>query len=172
MWSRDAADCCRAAFGLGEAQAGVDTMSAALLDRLGELLEAETKFSGAATALGHVLFLYCHDEAFGTNRLPRIGPLLAEAFRRSLWLLDVLGQSAGDEGLLLRGMKAMLETVERIARSPGDVDVDRTEFVAVLQRVERDRQKPAAVRGAAAGMLVSLGESCWSLEEQILEPIC
>lgn len=160
---RDAA--AAAALLVQAAQAGIETMSAALLDRLGELMHEEAEFVGAATALAHVLFLYCHDEAFGTSRLPQVGRLLVEAFGRSLWLLEMLGQSSGNEKTLLRGMKSMLETFQR-AGEP--VELDRDEFVAVMLRVEGDAHKPATVRGAAAGILWTLGVAD---EEQILSDL-
>lgn len=150
------------------AQAGVETMSDTLLDRLSGLIREEAQFIGAATALGHVLFLFCHDEAFGTSRLPRIGRLLAEAFGRSLWLLEMLGQSTGNEAALLRGAKALLEAQQRTADSADSVGLDRDEFIAVMLRVERDAHKPAAVRGAAAGILWTLGVAD---EEQILSDL-
>ena len=136
------------------AQAGVETMSTTLLDRLTSLIQQEVQFTGAATALQHLLFLFCHDEAFGTSRLSQVGRLLAEAFGRSLWLLEMLGKSAGNEAGLLKGMKALLETFQRAGDA---LELDRSEFLAVLSRVERDSHKPAAVRGAAAGILWTLG---------------
>jgi hypothetical protein len=150
------------------ARTGVETISTTLIDRLGELIREESLFVGAAGALGHILFLFCHDEAFGTNRLPRIGQLLSEAFARSLWLLELLGRSAGNEAVLLRGLKTLLETSQRTADSPGTIGCDRAEFIAVLTRVERDSHKPASVRGASAGILWTLGAAD---EEQILSDL-
>lgn len=150
------------------AQTGVETISTTLIDRLGALIREESVFVGAAGALGHILFLFCHDEAFGTNRLPRIGQLLGEAFARSLWLLELLGRSAGDESVLLRGMKTLLETSQRTVDSPGMTGCDRAEFIAVMTRVERDSHKPAAVRGAAAGILWTFGIAD---DEQILSDL-
>lgn len=146
------------------AQAGIETLSATLLQRLNDLIEEEPQFIGAAGALGHVLYLYFHDEAFGTNHSPQIARLLAVAFERSLWLLESIGQSSGNERVVLRGMQALLETCQRASGS-SVAAIDRAEFVAVLQRVERDARKPAAVRGAAAGMLWTLGVAD---DEQIL----
>jgi hypothetical protein len=147
------------------AQAGVETISRTLIDRLEELIRGESAFIGATGALGHILFLYCHDEAFGTNRLPRIGGLLFEAFARSLWLLELLGGSSGDDAPYLRGMKTLLEASQRAADSAEAVRCGRDEFVAVLKRVERDAHKPASVRGASAGILWTLGVAD---EKQIL----
>lgn len=160
---RDAA--AAAAILLQAAQAGIESMSAALLDRLAELIHQETLFTGAATALRHLLFLFCYDEAFGTSKLPQIGRLVAEAFGRSLWLLEMLGQSPGSEGMLLRGIQTLLETFQRTEES---LQLNRPEFVGVMQRVEQDSHKPASVRGAAAGILWTLGTAD---EEKILSDL-
>lgn len=138
------------------AQAGIETMSGPLLDRLGQLIHEEGQFASAATALGHLLFLYCFDEAFGTKQQPRVGAILAEAFARSLWLLESLGTSPGNDAGQIRGLQAMLDTIRR-AGQPLKLDTD--EFVAVLQRVEGDQQKPPQVRGACAGILWTLGSA-------------
>lgn len=147
------------------AQAGVRTISENLLTSLSELIREEAQFTNATTALGHILFLFCHDEAFGTAQLPQIGGLLSEAFGRSLWLLEMLGQATGNERDVLRGMQALLEASQRAFDTPDLVDIDRAEFLAVVQRVEQDRHKSAAIRGGAAGILWTLGAAD---EEEIL----
>ncbi|MDB5338369.1 MAG: hypothetical protein JWN70_3988, partial [Planctomycetaceae bacterium] len=163
---RDAAGA--AALLVQAAQAGVETLSITLLDRLSDLIQEEAQFLGASTALRHVLFLFCHDEAFGTSRLPQIGRILNDAFGRSLWLLEMLGKAAGNEAALLQGMKALLEASQRTENVPEGVDLDRSEFIAVLARVESDPHKSAAVRGGAAGILWTLGVAD---EEQILSDL-
>jgi hypothetical protein len=165
-FSRDAT--AAAALLVQAAQAGIETISTTLIDRLSELIREEPQFVGAAGALGHILFLFCHDEAFGTNRLPRIGQLLSEAFARSLWVLELLGRSAGNDSRLLSGMKTLFETFQRTAASAGTIGCDRAEFIAVLTRVERDAHKPASLRGASAGILWTLGVAD---EEQILSDL-
>ncbi len=136
------------------AQAGIETMSVVLLDRLSDLIMEEAQFERVAGALGHLLFLYCFDEAFGTTNVPRIGAIASEAFSRSLWLLELLGKGGKDDGSLIRGMQSLLETFQRTA---GPLDLNGNEFVAVLHRVEGDPHKPPQVRGAAAGILWTLG---------------
>ncbi len=138
------------------AQAGVEAMSDPLLARIEQLIRQEPDFAGVTRCLGHLLFLYCYDEAFGTAGAPRIGAVLAEAFSRSLWLLESLGQSTAPAAPLVDGMRALLETAER---AEGRVDLDRGEFAAVLDRVVGDRGKPPQVRGAAVGMLWTLGRA-------------
>jgi hypothetical protein len=151
---RDAATAARLL--VQSAQAGIDTMSSTFLDQLQALIHEEAQFTNSAEALGHILFLYCFDEAFGTAHLPRVGSILSEAFSRSLWLLELLGKTADDDGGMVRGMQAMLETFRRAAEP---LDLNPDEFIAVLMRVERDDHKPPHVRGAAAGILWTLGQA-------------
>lgn len=160
--SEDQRSASAAALLVRAAQAGVETMSQTLLDRLDGLVAAESLFDDITITLEHLLFLYCHDEAFGTSRLPQVGRLFVAAFDRSLWVLETLGQTGGNESVALRGMQALLESWQRAGSS---LNLDLVGFTSVLQRVERDRSKPASIRGAAAGILWTLGEAD---DEQIL----
>lgn len=134
------------------AQAGLETISQELVERLSETIGTEADFAGATVALRHLLFLFCHDEAFGTHRAPLVAQLVHETFHRSLWLLESLGQTSGSEKAQVQGMKTLLETFERAGGVAG-IAFDREEFVAVLLRVEDDPQKSPTLRGAAAGAL-------------------
>ena len=136
------------------AQAGIETMSAALLDELSGLIHEEAQFGGAAAALDHLLYLFCFDEAFGTTNLPQIESILSDAFTRSLWLLESLGQTADRSGTHVSGMRSLLETFQRAAEP---LSLNKDEFTDVLGRVEADDHKPSEVRGAAAGILWTLG---------------
>lgn len=136
------------------AQSGIETLSDQLLDRLAGLIQEEIEFTVVTGAVGHLLFLFCHDEIFGTSRLPQVGRILGEAFSRSLWLLETLAQSAGNDAQIPRGILAMLETVQRCGES---LELDREEFIAAFRRAGQDSRKPPMVRGAAAGVL-------WTLE--------
>ncbi|MEW4564785.1 DUF5682 family protein [Bremerella sp. JC770] len=138
------------------AKAGIETMSTTLLDKLQSLIHTETQFTKVAAALGHLTFLYHHDEAFGTAKLPQVGEILSEVFSRSLWLLELLGNSPDVDGSLIHGMQAIRETYRRADQT---LAIDHDEYVHVLSRIEQDKHKPPAVRGAAAGMLWTLGEA-------------
>ena len=138
------------------AQTGIESLSQSLLTSLEKMIAGEPQFVRASTALGHLMFLYCFDEAFGTARLPRLAQVIHEAFARSLWLLELLGQTAPNDGTLLKGMRTILQVWQRV----GDViDVNEEEFCGVLSRVQSDGHKPPHVRGAAAGMLWTIGRS-------------
>lgn len=138
------------------AQAGVETLSPSLLERLETLIRQESEFVAASRALGHLLFLFAYDEAFGTAQLPRVGALLRETFRRCLWLLDGLGQTTTGAKELLEALRTLLETHERA----GDVlDGGGDELAQVLLRTEADPRKSPPVRGAAVGMLWTMGRA-------------
>lgn len=138
------------------AQAGVDTLSPKLLDSLESMIATEPQFASAAEALGHLLFLYCFDEALGTTGLPRLTQIVHGAFARSLWLLELLGQNAPKDGSTIKGLRALLETFQRVADK---LEIDADEFISVLQRVQADGNKPPHIRGGSAGMLWSLGQT-------------
>ena len=133
---------------------GAETLSKDLIVTVARLIASEPRFIETAAALGHVLFLYCYDEALGTTRLPQLQSLIAAAFSRSLWLLDALGSQASTQPELLQGLQNLLETYRRVA----DVlDLADGEFASVLARVQSDIHKPPQVRGGAAGILWSIG---------------
>ncbi len=136
------------------AQAGAESLSQPLLDRLGRLIAEEPRFAHASGCLEHLLFLFCFDEALGTARLPELQSLVRDTFSRSLWLLESVGRQTSNDPALLRGMQALLETYRRVADILEWSDDD---FTAVLTRVQADRHKPAQLRGGAAGMLWVLG---------------
>ncbi|GAA5507697.1 DUF5682 family protein [Novipirellula caenicola] len=137
-------------------QCGVHSLSKSLLESLERLIATEPRFVEVAQSLGHLLYLYCFDEAFGTTRLPQLQNLVRQSFARSLWLLESLGKQTAADGSILRGIQAMLETYRRI----GDVlDLDENEFAGVFARIQADAHKPPSVRGAAAGILWTIGRA-------------
>lgn len=133
---------------------GVESLSKELIHEIEGLIATESRFSEIGEALGHILFLYCFDEAFGTTRLPRLQTLLAETFSRATWLLESLGNSTAVEPGLITGMQSVAETYRRASDALDQAD---DEYMRVLQRVQADSAKPAEVRGAAAGMLWLIG---------------
>lgn len=137
------------------AQAGLGVAGLASLSQVRALLETESKFSETTGALAHLIYLYCFEEAFGTRGDVELGAVVRAAFDRSLWLLELLGKEAGEGRSILRGMRGLLDVLQRTEES---LELGRDEFVAVLDRVERDSRKSALVRGASAGALWSIGQ--------------
>ena len=128
--------------------------SASGLDReLLDLINSDGDFLSVTEALGHLLYLYCYDEVLGTVRNVEVGNILVTACDRSLWLLETLGTVKGKERELLRSIKTILETIERCQSS---LNLNQTEFIAILQRVSIDDTQTPLMRGAATGVLWTL----------------
>ncbi|WP_442509989.1 DUF5682 family protein [Novipirellula sp. SH528] len=137
-------------------QCGVESLSKPLLESLERLIASEPRFVAVAQSLGHLLYVFCFDEAFGTTRLPQLQNLVRQSFSRSLWLLESIGKQTPADGSILRGMQAMLEAYRRV----GDVlELAENEFASVLTRIQADAHKPPTVRGAAAGILWTIGQA-------------
>jgi len=135
---------------------GLDLLAASFYEQLTRLIRQDSSFIGVTGALGHLLYLYRYDEVLGTAGLEGVGALLIEAFRRGLWLLEGLGQAEEQDQPLLRGVSALLETVERCAAT---LPLDRGELVDVLKRVSVDAGRTPVLRGAVTGALWTLGEA-------------
>ena len=124
-----------------------------LLVRLAEITASENDFLRVVSALGHLLYLYRYDEVLGTQGAAGLGQLLGDVFTRSVWLLEKLGQTSGEESRLVPAIRTLVESFELAASS---VDLNREELVSVLQRVQSDRNQLPMIRGAAAGGLANL----------------
>lgn len=139
---------------LQAAQAGISAVSNTLLPELSQLIAHEADFCEASSALGHVLFLYCFDESFGTKSQPQLGKVLRLAIDRSIWLLELTGRTVASDRKTLTGMKTLFDAFQRTS----DVlQLNADEFHAILIRIKQDTHKPPQIRGAAAGILWTLG---------------
>lgn len=135
---------------------GLHALSELLYQRLIELIRQDNSFFTTTKALGHLLYLYRYDEVLGTTGRTDIGTLLIEIFQRSLWLLEGLGQVQGMERDLLQGLRTVLETFE--CCSPM-LELNRDNFVQILNRVSTDLQQTPLMQGATTGALWTLGEA-------------
>lgn len=139
---------------LNAAQADVIPSLTPFHTRLIELVRAESDLLRLARALGHLLYLYRYDEAFGSAGDLEVGTLLQEAFERGLWLLEGLGQSAGAETEQLEAIRLLVETAERC---PDQISEGRAYLTEVLERVAHSNTSLPIQRGACAGALWTLG---------------
>lgn len=137
-------------------RAGIETLSEDLLVQLDQWIGGESEFTVASEALGHLAYLYCYDESLGTKRSTPLERLLAECNTRCLWLLDSLGGTLPDEAKVLEGMQTVQEVVHRAASVLRE---DRVELGQTFSRIQNDREKHPAVRGAAVGILWNLGNA-------------
>ena len=143
-----------AALLLDAALAGLADLTAALLQRLGELVRGDGDFFSVSGSLNPLLYLYRYDEVLETAGRGDVGAILKETYQRTLWLLESLGQVAGRDKELLAGVVALRDAFERCEAPLG---LDREELVQVLGRVASDRRQTPPARGAALGALWSLG---------------
>jgi hypothetical protein len=139
---------------LDAALAGLTAPARALRQRVVELIRGEADFFHITQALGHLLYLYRYDPVLSTAGSQAMGELLREAYDRSLWLLETLGQTAGNGREVLDGLIALREAFERCESALG---LSRTELVDLLGRVSADQSQQTIVRGGAIGAQWSLG---------------
>lgn len=131
-------------------------VAASLHARVAGLIRRDSDFVQVASALGDLLYLHHYDEVLGTSGRGDVGQLLAEAFARGLWLLETLGQCPDTGGKIVRGVRSLVETLERCDPSLG---LDREELLDVLRRVQGDDTQEPSLRGAATGALWMLGDT-------------
>ena len=136
--------------------AGLDSVAGELQVKLAELIRQDGDFLTVTGALGHLLYLFRHDATLGSRGRGDVAALLAEAFARGLWLLEGLGQIAGQDAKLIESIRALIRTFEQCGDA---IELDRAEFVDVLTRVGNDTTQTPVVRGAAFGCLWTLGEA-------------
>lgn len=134
--------------------AGVLDQIEPLLDRLRDCVRQDSDFMSIAEALGHLLHLYRYDDVLGALGRPMLGTLLREVFQRALWLLELLVYQLGQEKQLLHSLNALLRSFEACEQQ---LALDRATFAALLQRVAAAHAQQPLLRGAATGMLWSLG---------------
>lgn len=138
------------------AHTGIETLTESLLSDFERLITTEPELTRVTSALEHLLFLFCFDEAFGTVRSPRLFSILNETMIRSIWLLELIGRTAANDAAVLRGLRVILETWQRVGL---DLELDAVEFTDVIKRVQSDGHKPPQVRGAAGGILWTIGQT-------------
>jgi hypothetical protein len=135
---------------------GLHPLAPDLAFRVSIGLRGEDDFFSATAALSHLLYLYRYDEVLGTAKNSDVGQLLKEAFVRSLWLLESLGQISDRSQALLAGIATILETFRGCHQA---LELNREAFVDIFQRISRDAQQTPLLRGATMGALWLLGET-------------
>jgi len=150
-----------AALMVDAALADIHGLAAELHAQVARLIRQDGEFLIVTAALSHLLYLYRYDEALGSSGRGDLGKLLAEAFARGVWLLEILGQMGGEETHIVDGVRALVETFERCDTLLG---LTRAEFVEVLKRVQNDTLQLPMVRGAAMGAL-------WTLQAADLDQV-
>ncbi|MGE0431930.1 MAG: DUF5682 family protein, partial [Planctomycetota bacterium] len=136
------------------ALAGASVLRPKLLGHLVQVVRDDQMFESLSAALDHLLWLWRYDEVLGLSGRSDIGDLLAETWNRSLWQWEALGNDGGDMTPRLRGVQALLATLERAGHGIG---LDARAFCHVATRVQSDSAQSPVLRGAATGALWTLG---------------
>ncbi|MHA6760006.1 DUF5682 family protein [Streptacidiphilus sp. PAMC 29251] len=154
----------------GGAETGADGLAALLFDAVlcgaaqlsGEILTAlaagvrdlrELGPLGAtlATALG----LWRHDRVYGVGHSPLLAAVVDGAVSRVMWLVEGLhGGSGGADADRLRALVAVRDALLHAAPL---LALTRADAIGLALRVSRDPAAPADLRGAAVGLVWSLG---------------
>jgi len=147
---RDAAG--GAALLLDAVLAGVMETATELRRQVAKLIHDEGELANLATAMDHLLHLFAWDDLFGTKGSLETGELLKEAFDRAVWLLE----SGGPASTPVKEVEAVRLTRDVFERAEQPIQLNRANFLAVLERVQADSVASPQLRGACAGALWSL----------------
>lgn len=141
---------------LDAALAGVGSRVSALMARLEALIRAGGDFIATAKALDRLIYLYVWDTVLEFGGRENLGSLLAETWRRALYLFEGIGSIAGRDRDLTDAVRALASAFERCAE---ELSLGREELAGTLRRVRDDTGQTPLVRGATLGALWAMGES-------------
>jgi hypothetical protein len=146
------------------AMAGLGAQAAALGERLSALIRADGDFANVATALRHLLYLHRYDRVLASAQHPvDLQPLVTEAWRRGLWLLEMVGPRPGDVDPVIRGVALLVECLEACPEA-----LARDDLLDTLRRTAGDDTQTPALRGAATGGLWTLGAAA---DQEVLQAV-
>jgi len=153
-------DCARgAALLVDAALAGLGAQASALAGQMSALIRADNDFPNVATALRHLLYLHRYDRvltvadpAQAPQRQIDFQPLVAEAWQRGLWLLEMGGRSSGNVDPIIGGVALLVECLEACPEA-----LSRDDLLEVFHRTAVDDTQMPAVRGATTGGLWTMG---------------
>lgn len=135
---------------------GADTLSAELLDSLATRIGAVAELGPAGEVLATALHLWRHDRVYGTAGDPLLGRVVDEAVGRVFWLAEGLHGPGGVDFPRLRALAAARDALRHAERL---LSLTRAAVTATAARIAADAAAPADLRGAALGLLWSLGPS-------------
>lgn len=131
---------------------GLTDVSLAVLDALAPRVAQATDLADFAEVLATVLGLWRHDHLLGAAGSPLLGSVLDASVRRILWLAEgVHSGPAPADAKRLAALTALRDTLVHYA-------TDAAPALAVMGRVANDQTAPPDLRGAAFGLLWSMGQ--------------
>jgi len=161
-------DCARgAALLVDAALAGLGAQADALAGQMSALIRGDNDFANVAKALRHLLYLHRYDRVLiGRDAAQApidFQPLVVEAWRRGLWLLELGGRTAGNIDPIINGVSLLVECLEACPEA-----LSRSDLVDVFRRVSVDNAQMPAVRGATTGGLWTMGAAA---DEELLQAV-
>lgn len=148
--------------------AGLDAVADSVLARVGPLIATIDDLGGLGALLATALGLWRHDDLLGAAGSPVLADVVAVATRRALWLVEgIRGGPAPADPSRLAAMVAVRDAA-RHASAVLDLDVDDLRGVA---RRCTAPDRPPDLRGAAAGLLVTLGPSAGPVAEDPIDAV-
>lgn len=133
---------------------GLPDSAAEFYQRLAAIIMNDGSFFTTTAALADLLFLYRFDAILGTSQHTDVGHVLKITFHRALLMLEMLGAVKGQDKALLDGIQALTESYERCTALLG---IDRADFAAVFERIAADNSQTPLARGAATGVIWTVG---------------
>ena len=144
---------------------GLDESTEELYERLFEIVREDGDFFHLTKALDHLIYLYAFDEVFGGKDTKSVQSILAESYKRSLWLFEILGTVPDRDKELIDAIGTLFYTFQRCAN---EEFTDRDDFVSLFSRIGGDEEQMPLVRGATLGALFTLSEADM---DQVLDTI-
>lgn len=132
---------------------GLDASADGALAEVAARAQREPRLARLGDALPFLLALYRHDAVFGGAGASGIGAAIEAMVRHGQWLFEGATGSRAADGDELRALIAIRDA----AKHGEGLAVDRDALFGVMRRRAADDRAPPAHRGAAMGMLWSLG---------------
>jgi hypothetical protein len=149
------------------ALAGLGAQAGALAGQMSALIRADNDFAKVATALRHLLYLHRYDRVLADvdpHQAPiDFQPLVAEAWRRGLWLLEMGGRVTGNVDPVIAGVALLVECLEACPEM-----LTRADLLDVFRRTAVDDAQMPVVRGAVTGGLWTLGAAA---DDEVLRAV-
>lgn len=135
--------------------AGIQALSARVMDLVVASVEKETSLADLGSASSTLLSLWRHGDLYEMTGSAMIGAVLERSFERGLWLLEGL---QGPAAPAVEGeIRAVASLRDLVRYGQGRIDTPAERAFGVMLRRAVDAEAPPAIRGAAIGFLWSTG---------------
>ena len=137
---------------------GAEPLTGSLVARLAASVGRLTDVAQTGQTLAVALMLWRYGDQYGVRGSAALGTLVDQAAGRLVWLLEgVRGGPGPADPRRLAAVVALRDATRLKSSADSDAPL-RAEVVSATGRLARDPSVPPDLRGAALGVLVSLGE--------------